>query len=87
MLNHQSLDGYLLLRYLKIASAICLVGCCITWPVLWPVNITGGAGQTELNKLSFSNVSNKNRYYAHTFVAWIFSSKFALSVCLPGKVA
>ncbi|KAL8735485.1 MAG: hypothetical protein Q9181_002792 [Wetmoreana brouardii] len=72
VLNHQSLDGFLLLRYLKVASATCLVGCLITWPVLFPVNATGHGGQTQLNLLSFSNVVDKNRYYAHTFIAWIF---------------
>lgn len=83
VLNHQSLDGYLLLRFLKIASAICLIGCFITWPVLWPVTITGGAGQTELNKLTFGNVVDKNRYYAHTFVAWIFCSERDIYKPLP----
>ncbi|KAL9004971.1 MAG: hypothetical protein Q9188_002219 [Gyalolechia gomerana] len=72
VLNHQSLDGFLLLRYLKVASATCLVGCCITWPVLFPINITGKGGQKELDLLSFGNVVDKNRYYAHVFIAWIF---------------
>ncbi|KAL8977713.1 MAG: hypothetical protein Q9205_006542 [Flavoplaca limonia] len=72
VLNHQSLDGFLLLRYLKVASATCLVGCCITWPVLFPINITGGGGQKQLNLLTFGNVVDKNRYYAHVFIAWIF---------------
>ncbi|KAF2973568.1 hypothetical protein GQX73_g61 [Xylaria multiplex] len=74
-LQHQSLDSYLFLRFLKILIAICFVGCCITWPVLFPVNITGGGGQTELNLLSYSNVNKDtqhNRYYAHVFIAWIF---------------
>ncbi|GAP82661.1 putative phosphate metabolism protein 7 protein [Rosellinia necatrix] len=74
-LQHQSLDAYLFLRFMKILIVICFVGCCITWPVLFPVNITGGAGQTELNLLSYSNVDKDtqyNRYYAHTFIAWIF---------------
>lgn len=72
VLQHNSLDGYFLLRYLKISVIICLVGCCITWPILFPVNATGGGGEQQLNILSFSNVQNANRYYAHTFVAWIF---------------
>ncbi|KAL8667993.1 MAG: hypothetical protein Q9168_007139 [Polycauliona sp. 1 TL-2023] len=72
VLNHQSLDGFLLLRYLKVASATCLVGCCMTWPVLFPVNATGGGGQTQFNLLTFGNVVDKNRYYAHVFMAWIF---------------
>ncbi|KAL9137406.1 MAG: hypothetical protein Q9175_001391 [Cornicularia normoerica] len=73
VLNHHSLDGFLLLRYLKISAAICFVGCLMTWPVLFPVNATGGGGQKQLDMISFSNVTNnKNRFYAHTFIAWIF---------------
>ena len=73
VLNHHSLDGFLLLRYLKISVVICFVGCLMTWPVLFPVNATGGGGQKQLDLLSFSNVTNtKNRFYAHTFIAWIF---------------
>lgn len=54
---------------------ICFVGCCITWPVLFPVNITGGGGQKQLDILSYANINPKtqgNRYYAHTFVAWVY---------------
>ena len=75
VLQHNSLDGYFLLRYIKISIVICFVGCCISWPILFPVNATGGGIETQLNVLSFSNVTgNKNRYLAHTFVAWIFIS-------------
>ncbi|PGH05558.1 hypothetical protein GX51_02897 [Blastomyces parvus] len=73
VLRHHSLDAYLLLRYLKIATTICLVGCLITWPILFPVNATGGGGMKQLDLLTFGNVKNNlNRFYAHTFVAWIF---------------
>jgi calcium permeable stress-gated cation channel len=72
VLQHSSIDGYFLLRYLKISVIICFVGCCITWPILFPVNATGHGGQQQLNILSFSNIVNKNRYYAHVFVSWIF---------------
>lgn len=54
---------------------ICFVGCCITWPVLFPVNITGGGGQSQLDILSYSNINpdtQGSRYYAHTFVAWVY---------------
>ena len=74
VLNHHSLDAFLLLRYLKIASAICLIGCFITMPILLPINITGGGPNKELNLLAFGNVVDKNRYYAHAFVTWIFCS-------------
>lgn len=85
VLNHESLDGFLLLRYLKICVVICFVGCLITWPVLFPVNATGGKGLVQLDLLTFGNVANKNRYYAHTGVAWIFFSAyicFAIAQCI-----
>ena len=73
VLNHHSLDAFLFLRYLKISVALCFFGCLITWPVLFPVNATGGGTQKQMNLISFSNVVNtKNRYYAHTGVAWIY---------------
>lgn len=74
VLNHQSIDGYLLLRFLKIATVICLVGCVITWPILFPVNATGGGPKQQLDILTYANVlpGNNPRYYAHSFVAWFF---------------
>lgn len=76
-LQHQSLDAFLYLRFLRMTIILTFVGCCITWPVLFPVNITGGGGQRQLDMLSYSNVDNKttsgkNRYYAHVFTAWAF---------------
>ncbi len=64
---------------------ICFVGCCISWPILFPVNATGGGSEKQLNVLSFSNVKAdnmvaKNRYLAHTLVAWIFISFIFLTV-------
>ncbi|PYH97541.1 DUF221-domain-containing protein [Aspergillus ellipticus CBS 707.79] len=74
VLQHHSMDAYLLLRFLKISAMICFVGCCITFPVLLPVNGTGGGGNQQLDLLSMSNVSSNSygRYFAHTFIAWIF---------------
>ncbi|KAK3319368.1 hypothetical protein B0H66DRAFT_559336 [Apodospora peruviana] len=72
-LQHQSLDAYLYLRFLRMATTICFVGCLITWPVLFPVNATGGGTQKELDILSYSNINKEthsSRYYAHAFVAW-----------------
>ncbi|KAK4962623.1 phosphate metabolism protein 7 [Elasticomyces elasticus] len=72
VLGHSSLDNYLFLRLFKILMVISFAGCIITWPVLFPVNATGGGGETGLDILSFSNVSNPVRYYAHCIMAWIF---------------
>ncbi|KKK19363.1 DUF221 domain protein [Aspergillus rambellii] len=74
VLQHHSMDAYLLLRFLKIISMICFVGCLITWPILMPINGTGGAGKHQMDILSMSNVTKDKyaRYFAHAFVAWIF---------------
>ncbi|EQK99382.1 DUF221 domain-containing protein [Ophiocordyceps sinensis CO18] len=72
-LTHQGLDAYLFLRYLRVAFTIGLVSMCITWPILFPVNITGMGGLSQLEILSYSNVSverSPNRFYAHVFVGW-----------------
>ncbi|KAI1470763.1 DUF221-domain-containing protein [Daldinia caldariorum] len=75
-LQHQSLDAYLFLRFLRILVAICFAGCCILWPVLFPVNATGGNQEAvQVDMLSYARVNKdtqSNRYYAHTFMAWIF---------------
>ncbi|KAK7420068.1 phosphate metabolism protein 7 [Neonectria punicea] len=73
-LQHQSLDAYLFIRYLRVCCTICFVSLCITWPILFPVNATGGGGQEQLEILSYSNIDikmQKNRLYAHVFVAYL----------------
>ncbi|KAJ4384798.1 hypothetical protein N0V86_000401 [Didymella sp. IMI 355093] len=72
ILNHHSLDAYLYVRFLKMLTLMAFVGAIVTWPVLFPVNATGGGGESGLNILSFSNVSNQARYFAHAVIAWIF---------------
>jgi len=79
ILDHQSIDGYLFVRFFKVIIIISFLGCLITWPVLFPVNATGGAGQQQLDLLSMANVAqqpprNVNRYYAHALVSVIFIS-------------
>jgi calcium permeable stress-gated cation channel len=76
-LKHQSLDAYLFLRFLRMCLVIVFVGLCLTWPILFPINATGGGGQQQLDILSYSNIdvsisSGRNRLYAHAFVGWIF---------------
>ncbi|CAJ2509331.1 Uu.00g143570.m01.CDS01 [Anthostomella pinea] len=80
VLQRNSLDGYLFLRFFKVLIIIAGAGCLITWPILFPVNATGGGGQSQLDVISFSNVNNPNRYYAHTFVAWIYLGFITLVV-------
>jgi len=58
-----------------MALVMCFVGCLITWPILFPVNATGGGNETQLNVLSYSNIDRENqsdRYYALVFVSWAY---------------
>lgn len=63
VLRTNGLDGYFFLRYLRKAQMMVFVGCCITYPILFPLNATGQAGQKGLDVLSYANISdgNKNR--------------------------
>lgn len=72
VLNHGSLDGFFFLRFLKVLRNICLGGCLILWPVLFPIHATGGGGLSELELLTIGNVKDPNRLYAHAVMAWIF---------------
>ncbi|KAI0449210.1 DUF221-domain-containing protein [Xylaria acuta] len=72
LLYHESLDSYLYLRFLRTIIFICVVGCLLTWPVLMPVNATGGGSSTELDRITISNVAKTNHLYAHAVMAWVF---------------
>lgn len=80
ILNHCSLDGFFFLRFLRVLSTICLVGACIVWPILLPINGTGGSGLSELDSLTIGNITEANRFYAHALAAWCF---FGLPPCAP----
>ncbi|PHH93047.1 hypothetical protein CDD83_1749 [Cordyceps sp. RAO-2017] len=72
VLNHGSLDGFFFLRFLKVLRNICLGGCLILWPVLFPIHATGGGELTELDLLTIGNVKNPKKLYAHAVMAWVF---------------
>ncbi|CAI4214972.1 unnamed protein product [Parascedosporium putredinis] len=72
VLHHTTLDAYLFLRYLKILSLICFVGCCIIWPVLLPLHAHGGGNNTELDRLTIGNVTESYMFMAHVVVACCF---------------
>ncbi|KAL4872516.1 hypothetical protein BDV12DRAFT_133637 [Aspergillus spectabilis] len=74
VLQHHSMDAYLLLRFLKMVTVICFVGALITFPILFPINATGGNGMEQLDILSFSNINEERyaRFFAHALVAWVF---------------
>ncbi|KAM0512992.1 hypothetical protein ACHAPE_008352 [Trichoderma viride] len=73
LLNYGSLDAYFFLRYLKVLRNISLVGCCIVWPILFPIHGTGGNDLTQLEFLTIGNVlTGSTKLWAHAFVAWLF---------------
>jgi hypothetical protein len=76
ILQTAGLDGYFFLRYLRLIFFICLVGIIVLFPILLPINGTGGGGQTGFDILAFVNISaaNKDRYYAHAIMEWVFFS-------------
>lgn len=81
VLNHGSIDGFFFLRYLKILRNICLVGCAITWPVLFPLHATGGGGLAQLEILTMGNIAaeNNSRLFANAVIAWVFFGNFSCS--------
>jgi hypothetical protein len=66
------LDSYLYLRFLRTLIFLCVVGCCITWPILIPINATGGGTSSQLDRISIGNVSDKKKLYAHAVAAYIY---------------
>jgi calcium permeable stress-gated cation channel len=72
-LQHQSLDAYLFLRFLRVCTTMAFVCLVITWSVLFPVHATASNGKSQLERISYSNINietEANRLYAHTFVGW-----------------
>ncbi|CCE33609.1 uncharacterized protein CPUR_07535 [Claviceps purpurea 20.1] len=72
VLNHGSLDGFFFLRFLKVLRNMCLCGCLVTFPVLFPIHATGGVGLSDLDSLTIGNVKDPQKLLAHVFVAWVF---------------
>lgn len=72
IIQYAGADGYFFLRFLFEFAFICLVGCLVTWPILFPVNASNSNHNKQLDILSIGNVKHQNRYYAHIFVSWAF---------------
>lgn len=81
VLQHVSLDAYFYLRFLRFIILICFIGCCITFPILLPLNATGGGTASQLDKITFSNIANNSHLWGHVAVAWVlFGGILALIV-------
>lgn len=76
VLQHNSLDAYFLLRYLKMSILITGVGCLLTWPILFPIAATGQGGREQLDMMTLGNIDPYSgdgyKYFAFAFAAWIF---------------
>lgn len=72
LIQHASLDGYFYLRYIALGAGFSLLGIILLYPIILPVNATNGRNYKGFELLSFANVTNKNRFYAHVFLSWIF---------------
>ncbi|KAL6942642.1 hypothetical protein ACO0QE_003826 [Hanseniaspora vineae] len=72
VLQQAGIDGYFFLRYLFIISMYCLFSMCYMFPILFPVNAANGHRYSGLDQLAYSDVKHSARYYAHTFLSWVF---------------
>ncbi|AET40088.1 Phm7p Ecym_5329 [Eremothecium cymbalariae DBVPG len=72
LIQNMSLDGYFFVRYLIIFGSLSLIGCVILFPILLPVNAVRGRRFKGFERLAFSNVTNKNRFFAHVFLSWLY---------------
>jgi hypothetical protein len=67
LLCSRAIDGYLLLRYLKLCILLCLGGCIILCPLLLPLNATGDGGMSQLDALTIANVKKGSlKTYVHS---------------------
>lgn len=73
VIQQAGLDGYFFLRYLFVFGIIFLFGIAM-FAILLPVNATNGgsSAKTGFDQLAISNIVDKNRYFAHVFMGWIF---------------
>lgn len=72
VIRQAGLDGYFFLRYLFVIAALAFVYMLVIFPILLPLNGVQGKGSSGLDQFTFSNVGNKDRYYAHAILAWVF---------------
>ncbi|KAL6450634.1 SPAC24H6.13 Uncharacterized membrane protein C24H6.13 [Candida maltosa Xu316] len=76
-IQYASTDGYFFLRFLLEFFCVCVLGVIITWPILFPVNATNGNNNQPGSQikgfdiLTFSNIRDKWRTFAHVFLSWL----------------
>uniref|UniRef100_A0A914YNK1 DUF221-domain-containing protein n=1 Tax=Panagrolaimus superbus TaxID=310955 RepID=A0A914YNK1_9BILA len=72
IIQYTNADGYFFIRFLFGFACICILGCFLLWPILFPINATNSNHMKGLDILSYSNVKNENRIFVHLFLSWIF---------------
>lgn len=80
ILRHHSFDAYLFLRFFRTLILIAGVGCLLTWPILFPLNATGGGSAEQLDVLAFTNVAKPNYCWGHAIVAILYLTFIMLLV-------
>ena len=76
VINKSGLDGYFLLRYLRMMIILFGGSMLVIWPVLLPINAVNQKGPAEdvsgMDILSISNIKTSRRYWAHVVTAMCF---------------
>ena len=91
VIGKSGLDGYFLLRYLRMMIILFGASMLVILPVLLPINAVGqygaAGGITGMDLLSISNIKDPHRYWAHVVMAIGFVSKNFPQVSVLIKVA
>jgi calcium permeable stress-gated cation channel len=78
VIGKSGLDGYFLLRYLRMMIILFGGSMLLIWPVLLPINAVGqlgaAGGINGMDILSISNIKTPSRYWAHVVMAIAFVS-------------
>lgn len=78
VIGKSGLDGYFLLRYLRMMIILFGGSMLLIWPVLLPINAVGqrgtAGGVSGMDILSISNIKTPSRYWAHVAMAIAFVS-------------
>lgn len=86
VLYHHGLDAYFFLRFWKLAIMVCGLAWPLTWVILMPVYGTAHGGESQFDRISFSNIEvgiDSNRLYAVSIVAWLVFGQRPAHVDLP----
>ncbi|KAI7819350.1 hypothetical protein BC939DRAFT_267215 [Gamsiella multidivaricata] len=73
-INNVGLDAVMYLRFLKMCLQFCIFNGFVVGIILLPIHYTAGGKQTEVPRLSISNVpTNSNLLWAHVFLTYLIT--------------